>query len=298
MFPFEAGCTHILVGQSGSGKTRFIKKLSENKNYMFEENIPLKIRYHYGIWQDLFNELLDTIPGISFHEGLPLEDDLLSFTNPKTHTILILDDIMHLASNSQVIELIFTRISHHRNCSCFYLVQNAFIKGKNQVTIAMNTKYIEFLRPPRSLMQLQYLNSQIFPNNKGLLIKAYTDIMSIHDFGYLIIDLTTHCLDKLRVRSQIFPGEQTVIFQSCACHGRERTSNQSNWFVLNRYFPKSQITFFSQIVIIYIIIITAVVNLSIENGDKTLRCTLLDSCLGYILPAPSIKTIKHQNIGV
>lgn len=80
----------------------------------------------------------------------------------------------------------------------------------------------------------------------------------------------------------------------------ERTSNQSEWYILNRYFPKSQITFFAQIIIIYIIILTAVINLSIENGDKTLWCTLLASCLGYILPAPSIKTSKsvNHNIGV
>lgn len=212
MFPFEAGCTHILVGQSGSGKTQFINKILKHKDSMFDETTTLKIRYYYGIWQDLFNEMIDSIEGISFHEGLPIEEDLLSFTHPNEHTILILDDIMHLASNSHVIELIFTRISHHRFCTCFYLMQNAFIKGKNQVTIAMNTKYIEFFRSPRSLMQLQYLNSQIFPNNKGLLVKAYSDIMNIHDYGYLIIDLTAHCLDKLRIRSQIFPGEQTVVY--------------------------------------------------------------------------------------
>ena len=212
MFPFEAGCTHITIGQSGSGKTQFIYKVLENKNVMFGSNPPQKIRYYYGIWQELFAEMLKVIDGLSFHEGLPTEEELLAFTDPNTHSLIILDDVMHLAANSQVVELIFTRISHHRCCSCFYLQQNAFIKGKNQITIAMNTKYIEVFRSPRSLMQLQYLNSQIFPNDKNILSKSYKDIMAEHKFGYLVIDLTAHCIDKLRIRSQIFPSDNTIVY--------------------------------------------------------------------------------------
>ena len=212
MFPFEAGCTHITIGQSGSGKTQFIYKVLKNKNVIFDNNPPQKIRYYYGIWQDLFTEMLEVIDGISFHEGLPTEEELLEFTDPNIHSLIILDDIMHLAANSQVVELIFTRISHHRCCSCFYLQQNAFIKGKNQMTIAMNTKYIEVFRSPRSLMQLQYLNSQIFPNDKNILAKSYKDIMSTHNFGYLVIDLTALCIDELRIRSQIFPSDDTIVY--------------------------------------------------------------------------------------
>ena len=80
------------------------------------------------------------------------------------------------------------------------------------MTIAMNTKYIEVFRSPRSLMQLQYLNSQIFPNDKNILAKSYKDIMSTHNFGYLVIDLTALCIDELRIRSQIFPSDDTIVY--------------------------------------------------------------------------------------
>ena len=101
------------------------------------------IRYYYGIWQDTFKDMLNEIQGLTFHEGLPTEDELLNFTDPNSHSAIILDDVMHIAKDSEVVELIFSRISHHRCCSCFYLQQNAFIKGKNQVTIGMNAKYVE-----------------------------------------------------------------------------------------------------------------------------------------------------------
>jgi len=69
----------------------------------------------------------------------------------------------------------------------------------------------------------------------------------------------------------------------------ENTSVQS-WIIFGKHIPKPEVVFFSQVVIIYIVIITAVVNLSIQNGDPTLWSTLLASCLGYLLPNPSVKT--------
>jgi hypothetical protein len=55
---------------------------------------------------------------------------------------------------------------------------------------------------------------------------------------------------------------------------------------------KSHFVFLVQIILIYIVIITCIINLSIKNGDSNLWTALLSSCLGYILPAPSIKEKK------
>ena len=127
MLPFEAGCTHLVIGQSGSGKTEFIFKILRNKDVMFGENPPKVIKYYYGIWQDTFKNMLNEVQGLSFHEGLPTQDEILNFTDPNSHSLIILDDVMQAAANSEVSELIFTQIAHHRYCSCFYLQQNAFI---------------------------------------------------------------------------------------------------------------------------------------------------------------------------
>ena len=59
---------------------------------------------------------------------------------------------------------------------------------------------------------------------------------------------------------------------------------------------KSHWVFACQIVLIYIVIITCITNLSIGNGESNLWTALLSSCLGYILPAPSIKSKKKSNI--
>ena len=178
MYPFIPSSTHLVIGQSGSGKTCYIYNVLKNKQTMFGDDPPATVLYYYGIWQDTYSEMQKDIEGIRFQEGLPTEAELMELTDPGVHTLIVLDDVQHLAANSQVVELIFTRLSHHRHCTCFYLQQNAYIQGKNQVTISMNAKYIEVFRSPRSLLQLQYLNAQIFPNSKNILIQAYKDIMS------------------------------------------------------------------------------------------------------------------------
>ena len=74
---------------------------------------------------------------------------------------------------------------------------------------------------------------------------------------------------------------------------RASPDRSSLWNVCNARLPKAQITYFTQIVIIYIIIITCLVNLSLNIGDSTLFQTLLASCVGYILPAPRVKSPKY-----
>ena len=65
-----------------------------------------------------------------------------------------------------------------------------------------------------------------------------------------------------------------------------------NWKVCGHIMSKSQVVYFSQIVLLYTIIITCIINLSLKNGDSNLWTALLSSSIGYILPAPKIK--KNQ----
>jgi hypothetical protein len=73
-------------------------------------------------------------------------------------------------------------------------------------------------------------------------------------------------------------------------------SQQSYFKLCGRETSKGHCVFACQMVIIYIVIITCIVNLSIANGESNLWTALLSSCLGYILPAPSIKIKKVSPI--
>ena len=47
--------------------------------------------------------------------------------------------------------------------------------------------------------------------------------------------------------------------------------------------------FFAQIIVVYMIIITSLVQISLRSPDKELWLNLLSSSIGYILPSPGLK---------
>ena len=58
----------MICGPTGSGKTFFVYKLL--KNHMFTKKVS-KILYCYGVYQDLYDTMLLSLPNIVFHEGVP-----------------------------------------------------------------------------------------------------------------------------------------------------------------------------------------------------------------------------------
>ena len=68
------------------------------------------------------------------------------------------------------------------------------------------------------------------------------------------------------------------------------TENNKEWAVLGKQFPRSEVRFFTQVFILYVVIITCLVNLSFGKNDlSSLWITLLSSSIGYLLPSPSIQ---------
>ena len=62
-----------------------------------------------------------------------------------------------------------------------------------------------------------------------------------------------------------------------------------NWHMFGRKLPKSEIVFFIQVFLIYIVVITSIVNLTINKDEGKLWTALLSSSLGYLLPNPNLK---------
>ena len=72
----------------------------------------------------------------------------------------------------------------------------------------------------------------------------------------------------------------------------EENGSIHSWIIFGKHVPKLEVVFFSQIIILYLVIVSAVINLSIQNGDPTLWSTLLGSSIGYVLPNPNLKRHK------
>lgn len=73
---------------------------------------------------------------------------------------------------------------------------------------------------------------------------------------------------------------------------RHRTSKL--WRFFGRRVPRSEIVFVCQMVIIYVVVGVSLFNLTQGHGTDNLWVALLSSCLGYVLPNPSIEPPSSQ----
>ena len=71
---------------------------------------------------------------------------------------------------------------------------------------------------------------------------------------------------------------------------REDSTHSERWQFLGNRLPKSEIVYFCQMTVVFIIILTSIANLSLQNGKSELWIALLSSAIGYALPRPTLKT--------
>ena len=114
--------TCIVSGPTCSGKPVFTLKLIEHPQEIISPP-PERILICYGEYQKIF----DNYSGVEFLDGLP---DVSSFDGKK-RTLLVMNDLM-TSTDDRVVD-IFTKISHHRNLSVVYLIQNLFYKTNRLV---------------------------------------------------------------------------------------------------------------------------------------------------------------------
>ena len=62
------------------------------------------------------------------------------------------------------------------------------------------------------------------------------------------------------------------------------------WCCSGSWVPKAEIVYLCQVLLILSIILASIYNLSNQQGDQQLWVALLSSCMGYLLPSPSLKS--------
>jgi lipoprotein signal peptidase len=73
----------------------------------------------------------------------------------------------------------------------------------------------------------------------------------------------------------------------------ESTSTGESWSIFARNIQKEQIIYFTQIFIVYTVIIAAIINLALSETPCSIWGTILSGTVGYILPAPKIRKKKN-----
>lgn len=78
-------CLYVVVHRVV--KHILLKKLLQNANGLFSMPVN-KIIYAYSEHQPMFDEMEQTIPNLSLHQGLPSKEDIEQYTEGVNHTIV------------------------------------------------------------------------------------------------------------------------------------------------------------------------------------------------------------------
>lgn len=190
----------LVAGPTMCGKSCFVAQMLSTPGCI--EPQPKAVYWFYGTENAEQQESIEntSLYPVEFREGLPRLTEL----ELQPDSLIVLDDLMSDVANSNEIAELFTRGMHHRRLSVVLLVQNVFYKGNKAREISLNCHFIVLFKNPRDSSQINLLARQIFPNKQIFLREAYLQATE-RPHGYLLIDLTQHTPEELRVMTNIFP---------------------------------------------------------------------------------------------
>lgn len=194
--------TCVVAGPTSCGKTQFVARFIRHLEEMVTP-APQRVLWFYGEWQEAYAALRR--PNLQFVEGVP-DANLL---DAGVRSLVVIDDL--LAETDSRVTNLFTRGSHHRNCSVVYITQNLFDKNKENRTITLNAHYMVLFKSPRDAMQVQHLARQMYPGGSAFMRDAFRDATG-RPYTYLLVDLRPDTPEEMRLRSNIFPGELQTVY--------------------------------------------------------------------------------------
>lgn len=152
------------------------------------------------------------IPNLILYQRLPSRDQIEEWTEAVKHTVLILDDLMTQVAKSEDIVAVFSITAHHKNCTVwFFLPQNLFCQFKNFRCLSLNCHYVVLFRSLRDSKQILSFGAQVYPGQSSYFKDAYQKATS-KPYGFLLVDTNPASEDRYRLRTHIFPQEDTIVY--------------------------------------------------------------------------------------
>ena len=196
----------IVAGPSKAGKTVFTSKLLKHIDSMSTVP-PTEILWCYSEYQPNYHSLVVENPRVRLIQGMPnLKDLRKDCTKPR---LMVLDDLMLEIVKDNSMASLFTRGVHHWNISLVSIVQNVFLTGLR--TARINAHYMVLFKNPSDKLQVATLARQLYPKNSNYFLEAFQDATS-EAYTYLFVDVSQNCPDQLRLRTNVFPGELTMVY--------------------------------------------------------------------------------------
>ena len=193
-----APSSFFVCGASGSGKSVFVKRLIENKDFLFNSKIE-KVFWCYGHYQELFQD--PALRDVNFVQGFNPED----FMENTVPGMVIIDDLMAELAECKELVSMFTK-NRHLNITTVFLTQNLFFKSSVYRSCSLNANYFVIMRMIRDKKQIMTLVHQMFADHPKFAKEAIMDATK-KPFSYVLIDTRQSTPEELRLRTHIFPDD-------------------------------------------------------------------------------------------
>ena len=204
---FEHPSSILIAGQSKSGKTVFIRRLTGEKML---SPMRRRIVLVFSEWQPEYNLLQKLHPKTEFIKG-PMPNELYESFSAQEANLLVLDDEMtsEAYGKTDQLEKYFVQGSHHKNLSVIFVLQNLFEKGRGIRTNSLNSNYLVLYKNPRDKGQVATLGRQMYPSKWRSFVAAL-DKATEAPHSYLLIDLTQDTPKDFGLRGNIFPSDEAT----------------------------------------------------------------------------------------
>jgi GTPase SAR1 family protein len=122
--------TCIVVGCTQSGKTVWVTSLLENAQKTISPP-PQRIIWCYGQWQPSYFDMMRTMPGIEFNQGIPEDIDNADYLDVSQRNLIALDDFMaQSGKNKRIAGVFFRKEAIIEICLSSILSKMYFIRAK------------------------------------------------------------------------------------------------------------------------------------------------------------------------
>lgn len=195
--------TCIVGGSPLSGKTTFVKQLLQHRHKLIDNDFDYLV-WFYGqetpFIDELRNQRVVGLPTTVVHMLPPTFDGYLQSGK---RGLIVIDDLMQSAGQSQLVTDLFCNKVQHSNVSVILLLQNLFYHGKERTTLLRCAHYMVVFRNPLDGSVPLYLAQKIMPLRRKLFMDMFDAATSL-PFGYLFIDGRQTTPASARFRTNIF----------------------------------------------------------------------------------------------
>lgn len=211
---FRHPATVIVTGPSNSGKSTFVKNCILNSHCLVKTQEADGVGFDliiviYRIWNFLYDDLTNSLPPsmkIIFYKD-KLDDNLEDIISGYSNPVLWIDDGFD-EKNTNFVEDVFTRYSHHLNLSCFLVTHNLYSQKNNSCmrTISRNAGYIVLMNYPRDRIIARVLVQQCQSTRakSSALLQTIERVLSNNPYSYFFFDFTQKTREELRFKTNIF----------------------------------------------------------------------------------------------